>query len=739
MHQGLGLNNITEKRFRHILSASPAIIYACQADDFKATFVSDNITAKFGYTIEECLENPDFWVENLHPEDRERILEHHNKILTSGHFDQEYRFRKKNGEYLWIHDVVRLVKDENNRPLEIVGSWLDVSDRKKAEKSLSQSEALFRVLFDTNPTPTIITTNDGVIVSINPSFTSITGYSKDDIVGRTSIDIGFWRNQEDRDRIVATIRENGGIDNHVGHFHRKDGTPMVCLASSRPVVIDGVDYFLNTVVDVTEKQKYEEKIQKSENLFRVLFENNPIPSLITSGNGTIEEVNGAFLDSFGFVREEVEGGSAKELFWKNNDDRQVMLDALREDGYIDHYQCEFYDKKRTLRTCLLSSRTVEIQGDYRVLHTLIDITDKLEAELAREKSEKLFKAMFEINPVGAIVTSPEGVVLLANPTFVKASGYLAEEIIGKTVQDLGFWEREEDRIKMIADIQKFGFVDNLEAMFFGKDRKQIICQVSSRVVELDGDVRILNVVHDVTEQKAAEAAMRDLEQAKSDFISTAAHELRTPLIAVIGYCELLENATEMGITEEQKKKFLDVIQSNAEVLNRLVDDLLDIGRIQVGRSLGISCKETALLPLVEKVVASSQLKSRHHEIVLESDSAVPEIIKIDPGRIAQVLNNLLSNAIKFSPSGGIVKVALEYDAGDVVISVTDQGIGMEPEDAEHIFDRFYRADKDSSESHGLGLGLSIVKQVIDDHGGTIGVKSKPMRGTSVVFRLPFSS
>lgn len=262
------------------------------------------------------------------------------------------------------------------------------------------------------------------------------------------------------------------------------------------------------------------------------------------------------------------------------------------------------------------------------------------------------------------------------------------------------------------------------------------CLISSRAIEFEGELRILSIVIDVTEQRKAEKTLKQLEKAKSDFISTVAHELRTPLIAIIGYCELLENFEQMPLNESQKQEYLGIIQSNAEVLNGLVDDLLDIGRIQIGRSLGISRKENKLVELIDKVVASARLKSGRHEIVVERGLGVPQLVWLDAGRITQVLHNLLSNAIKYSPSGGVIKVRVEGQKDRVSIAVADPGIGMTAEQVAQVFNRFYRADKESSESLGLGLGMSIVKQIIKDHGGDIVVKSEPGKGTTVTFSLP---
>lgn len=578
----------------------------------KATFVSDNITAQFGYSVQECLENPEFWSENVHPDDRERIFAEQDKIVSRGHHVQEYRFRKKDGRYLWIHDEIKLVKDDAGKPLEIVGSWLDISDRRQAESA--------------------------------------------------------WK--------------------------------------------------------------------KSEVLFKAFFESNPIPTIISTPEGVIESVNKAFMDNSGYALEEVEGSMSQNIFWTRPDERAQMIAAIKEHGYINNLESAFYDKSRNQRICLLSSRAVEIDGTQKLLSTLVDVTEQRKAEDSLQKSEQLFKAFFQGNPIPTIISATDGTVLMVNPAFTINPGFTPEEVVGKNVNELGFWRIPEDRERMVAAIKEHGYVDNLESKFYGKGNRPMTCLISSRAIEFEGELRILSIVIDVTEQRKAEKTLKQLEKAKSDFISTVAHELRTPLIAIIGYCELLENFEQMPLNESQKQEYLGIIQSNAEVLNGLVDDLLDIGRIQIGRSLGISRKENKLVELIDKVVASARLKSGRHEIVVERGLGVPQLVWLDAGRITQVLHNLLSNAIKYSPSGGVIKVRVEGQKDRVSIAVADPGIGMTAEQVAQVFNRFYRADKESSESLGLGLGMSIVKQIIKDHGGDIVVKSEPGKGTTVTFSLP---
>jgi len=262
------------------------------------------------------------------------------------------------------------------------------------------------------------------------------------------------------------------------------------------------------------------------------------------------------------------------------------------------------------------------------------------------------------------------------------------------------------------------------------------CIVSSRAIEYEGEVRMLSIVIDVTEQRKAEEAVRKLDQAKSDFISTAAHELRTPLIAIVGYSELLGSAGKNTLTEEQKESYISIIQDQAEDLNHLVDNLLDVGRIQVGRSLGIVPKEVELNGIIEKVVEALKMKSRRHNIVVAHYNSLPEHICIDGPRITQVLNNLLANAIKYSPQGDPIKIQTMTDEDKITVSIIDHGIGMTSQQVEHIFDRFYRSEDAKSAASGLGLGMCIVEQIIADHGGEIFVSSSPDEGTTVTFTLP---
>jgi len=233
--------------------------------------------------------------------------------------------------------------------------------------------------------------------------------------------------------------------------------------------------------------------------------------------------------------------------------------------------------------------------------------------------------------------------------------------------------------------------------------------------------------------KKSQQVLRDLDRAKDEFISIAAHELRTPLTAIMGYAELF-TAEETDSLSQQT--FAKEIYGHGEAMARLIDDLHDLSHIQIGRRLKMEQQPTFLLPMVESVAAHFRRSSKRHQVELSCGPDLPEEFSCDAGRITQVLENLLSNAIKYSPQGGAVTLEVERQGKAIRFCVSDQGIGISATEIRHVFDKFYRADSSNTAPGGLGIGLCIVREIVESHGGEISLKSRPMEGTRVTFSLP---
>lgn len=242
---------------------------------------------------------------------------------------------------------------------------------------------------------------------------------------------------------------------------------------------------------------------------------------------------------------------------------------------------------------------------------------------------------------------------------------------------------------------------------------------------------VVLLIRDVTRE-------REVDRMKNAFLGMAAHELNTPLAAILGFSELLTFTDEAHpITPEQREEYLQLIHNKALELSRLVDDLLDISRVEAGQPLILDYEAVRLDDLLREVLRPFQEKSQRHRFELHFASARTEIAA-DRGRIRQVFNNLISNAVKYSPKGGLIKVSLESNGGTFHLSVSDEGIGMTAEQVEHMFDKFYRADSSNTAVQGVGLGMSIVRHIILAHRGEIRVESQTGVGTTILVDLPLS-
>ena len=240
-------------------------------------------------------------------------------------------------------------------------------------------------------------------------------------------------------------------------------------------------------------------------------------------------------------------------------------------------------------------------------------------------------------------------------------------------------------------------------------------------------VGMIFILHDVTGERA-------MNRMKSEFICTAAHELSTPLSSIIGYSDLLLN--EKDLPAETRQEALAYINKKAWALSRIVNDLLDLTRIELGREIPIEKEKKDIRELLREIEVFGRNLTQKHDFVLELPDD-PLELTIDSGKMEQALENIVSNSIKYSPGGGTIRISGHGEADGVLIEVADQGIGMTAEQRRRIFERFYRADTSTTAVDGTGLGMSIVKHVIEGHGGRVWVESQRGKGTQVFVKLPW--
>lgn len=442
-----------------------------------------------------------------------------------------------------------------------------------------------------------------------------------------------------------------------------------------------------------------------------------------------------------------------------NETAQRMLAAEGRDvvgrvchSYIcpaEHGACPITDLGQTLdnsERMLVNSRgdtvpilktvvPVELEGRRYLVESFVDITHRKEAE------EAIHSALCEAREAqahidGILQSVADPLVVTDRDERIVLMNRAAEELLGVCLRDsVGLALKDA-----VADERlRAQFVEHLS----GEDREprwDIVMPdgegpgervFQGRTSQITGHgalpAGVVIIMHEVTLE-------RKVERAKSEFVSTAAHELQTPLTAILGFSELLLD--QKDLPEETKEEALSFIYQKAEALSRIVDDLLDLSRIEAGRPLDIHQEPCEVGPLLEHALHPYRERLKDtHRLELQLPDAGVEILA-DQRKFQQVMENLLSNAFKYSPGGGLVRVAGRLLGGIFEVEVADQGVGMSPDQVERVFDKFYRGDATDTSIGGTGLGMSIVKHIVEGHGGRIAVESKRGAGTTVSFTMP---
>lgn len=375
----------------------------------------------------------------------------------------------------------------------------------------------------------------------------------------------------------------------------------------------------------------------------------------------------------------------------------------------------------------------------------IEIAERRKSNEALQQSERRFRALVDNIPGAVYRCALDGdwTMDFVSDAVEDLTGYSAADFAVQRTRSLAGLIETEERAALDERLR-----DHLG--------RQAPCTLEYRIRHADGGIRWVHdksvgvvgddglgyregLMLDITDRKQAEELMLKLDRMKSEFISIAAHELRTPLTSIIGYAEcLLDPAIAAGLAQEQRREFLQEIRAKGEALAAIIDDLLDISRIERGVPLRMQIAPCDLSLLIAKVVRAFELHAPRHRFEVRLDAVAPSVLRVDHNRMVQVFENLLSNAVKYSPQGGRILVEGQL-LGDVYRTiVSDEGIGMSAEQTRRIFDKFYRADTSSTAVGGLGLGMSIVQQIVKAHAGTIEVQSAPGRGTQVAVVLPLS-
>ncbi|MHB0960035.1 MAG: PAS domain S-box protein [Pirellulaceae bacterium] len=599
-------------------------------------------------------------------------------------------------------------------------------------------------IIDTLRHPFLVLDGDLRVKSANRSFYRTFQVSPEETLGQRVYDLGSgqWNIACLRALLEEILPQNTIVEDfEFEHTFPTIGKRYVLINARRiHRELNHTNLILLGIEDISDRRQSEEQRQEIEIRFTSLVKNVKDHAIFTlDTNGRISSWNVEAERILGYSEAEALGQDFSLIFAADDIARGRPEEELRVAQEKGRAEDERWHKKKN-GELFWALGIVTPMHDARGKHVgfskiLRDMTDRRQMEELLRQAQ--FRAMFELASAGMcqadIVT---GKLELVNDTFSRMTGYPVEELVGRTLLEIIHPEDRETSGKGLQQLLD-GEIANyeVEKRFVRKDGTEFWGLVAVNLVPNGGSHRTVALILDVTNRKQAEAALVEGDRRKNEFLAMLSHELRNPLAPILSAVQL------MG-AEGRDSQHCDVIERQVRHLKRLVDDLLEVSRIATGR-IHLQLSRINLNEVIAQAAERMRtLIEEHSQELLLSLPQQPIWVHADAARLEQVFGNLLGNASKFSEVGGHIWMTVERTDDQVVVRVRDDGMGMAPDFLPHIFDLFAQADKslDRSSYGGLGVGLTLVKNLIEQHSGTVEAFSDGIgRGSEFVVRLPTTS
>ncbi|MDQ3134031.1 MAG: PAS domain S-box protein, partial [Acidobacteriota bacterium] len=609
----------------------------------------------------------------------------------------------------WFDVYAFRIRPSGDRKFAIL--FNDITERKKFEE---ERERFLAVGSDLQ----VITGTNGYFKWVSPAFERTLGWNLEEMISRP------WTDFTHPDDVGKSVTETDSLFSgnetfaFENRYRHKDGSYRWFLWNAQPYLKENVIY--GAAVDITERKRNEQALRESEERFAKAFNSSPLSVTLTSlKTGKLVEVNDTFLRLTGYSREEAIGRTTAELgLWSQPLDRATELAKVISAGHIRNSEYRFRMKDGTEIVGLLSAELLDIGGESCALTVIQDITERKKAEEKIRESEEKFRDLANSISQFAWMADAEGYIFWYNERWFEYTGTTLEEMRGWGWQSV----HHPDEVGHVVDSFKHSIAtgEPWEDTFPLRSKTGEYRWFLSRALPIRDEqgriVRWFGTNTDVEELRRARKTAEEANRLKDEFLATVSHELRTPLTAIIGWTHLLraERLDAAGAA-----RALETVERNALAQKQLVEDLLDVSRIITGK-LRLDLRPCDPASFIEAAIEAVRPTAEAKGVRLQKalDTGVGAVSG-DAGRLQQVVWNLLSNAIRYTPRDGGVQVRLERVNSHVEIIVTDTGVGIPAEFLPHVFDRFRQADGSTTRAHGgLGLGLAIVRHLVELHGGT---------------------
>ncbi len=605
----------------------------------------------------------------------------------------------------------------------------DITERKQAEDKLRESEQRLRTVI--NNAPIILFT-----INLEEVITLSEGKGLEALGMKSGFGVGY--------RISTIYHDRPDMLEYVRRALTGESFTLtyelggVILESCYSPLLDEKGELCGTIgvsFDITERKQIEETLKKSEEKYRSIITAMEEGIVLQDSEGVILSSNASAERILGLTVDQMMGRSSLNSSWQAvhedgspfEGETHPAMATLQTGQPYSNVIMGVYKPDATLTWVSINSQPLFQANEpkpYAVVCSFTDITERKWTQEALRESEERFRRLSDATLEG-IMIHENGKVLDTNQTVLDMFGYESADFLSvPTLDSVAPEYRELVRGKIMAGDEK-----TYEAVAVRKDGSHFPIEVRGRVIPYHGRKIRVTTIRDITERQA-------IERMKKEFISTVSHELRTPLTSIRGSLGLIMGGVA-GEIPTQAKTMLDIAYKNSERLVFLINDILDIEKIEAGK-MEFNLKPTELLPLIEQTLEANRAYGEQYGVKYILGTTLPGVkVTADSDRLMQVLANLLSNAAKFSPTDSTVVISMSPQKAFIRVCVTDQGAGISTDFHSRIFQKFAQADASNTrQKGGSGLGLSITRAIVERMGGQIDFKTSEGGGTTFYFDLP---
>jgi len=737
----------SERKFRTIVEKSHAAILII-GNKQELLYTNPKAQDLLGYKTDEL--NGMNFEHLLHPDSIQMVKDRYIKRQSGEDVPEQYEFQilQKNGETKDV-EISSSVYIDKYGEKRTISQLLDITERKKAFAKIKKEQQKAQYYLDLAAFMIISIDKKGIIKLVNRKACEILGYSENELIGQNWFELCIpksIRNQLKR-KANELINDSSSKQSE-SIIETKDGkertinwhSAVIFDDNNKPIEI------LSSGEDITDKVNSLKIINQTKTvaiIWKFIKGSDIHPIKYVSKN--IEKL-------IGYSSSELTSGKIRYIDLIHPDDLNHVLNEVNDHIFDDNLNQYTHDYYR-LRTKSGNYIWVEDQTEFitndngELTHLsgiLIDVSERKQNLELLKSSEERYKTIFYSNLDGMVIFNDEGKIIEVNDVVCEMYGYSRDELINR---------KDHTEINIGSDLylpyvkkqlQNTDVISS-ESVDTKKDGSKFHVSTKLRWILYNNRNHILAIFRDISDKKESEMELlkakekaEESDRLKSSFLANMSHEIRTPMNAIIGFSSLLE---EPEIDEEEKLSFINRIKNNSQLLLRLINDIIDISKIEANQ-VNLVYSNIQINLFMQSMYDFFEMEAQKRKVHLNYECHDLEKMtgfQSDPNRLTQIMTNLMSNALKFTPEEGQITLGSypSEETREIIFYVKDTGIGIEKEAQEHIFQRFRQAHVMTFKDYGgTGLGLSIVKGLVDSMNGRIWVESKLGKGSQFFIALP---